>query len=409
MNIKSRFIILLIAAMFLGMTLSVPSTKFSSHVAYAETANGQETVKALPNIKILATGGTIASSGTSNTQVTNYQVTQGINELINAVPEIKKIANVSGEQIVNVFSDDITNEILLKLAKRINALLASDDVDGIVITHGTDTLEETAYFLNLVVKSDKPVVVVGAMRPASALSADGPFNLYNAVQLAGTSEARGKGVMVLLNDQIGAARYITKTNTSSTDTFKSTQQGYLGTIVGNKVYFYTESTRKHTTSTVFDVTYLDSLPRVDILYEYQNDGRYFYDAAVAAGAKGIVVAGNGDGQLSSASEKGAIDVAKIPTNMNKNEIEYLKALVLAGGGNGEWAKAQLESVTYKQNVVIARSSHTGSGTVPPLPDDAKKGFVSADSLNPSKARILLMLALTKTTDVNVIQEYFNQY
>jgi L-asparaginase len=247
------------------------------------------------------------------------------------------------------------------------------------------------------------------MRPASSLSADGPFNLYNAVQLAGTSEAKGKGVMVLLNDQIGAARYITKSNTSATDTFKSSQQGYLGTIIGNKVYFYTEATRKHTTSTVFDVTYLDSLPQVDILYEYQNNGRYFYDAAVAAGAKGIVVAGSGDGSLSSESEKGAIDVAKTPSNMDKNQIEYLKALVLAGGGNGEWAKAQLESVTYKQNVVIARSSRVGSGTVPPLPDDVKNGFVSTDSLNPQKARILLMLALTKTTDVNVIQEYYNQY
>jgi L-asparaginase len=409
MNIKVKFIIPLIAATFLGMSLSVPMTKLSGHIAYAETTNSQTTAKALPNIKILATGGTIASSGTTNTQVTNYQVTQGIDNLINAVPDMKKIANVSGEQIVNVFSSNITNEILLKLAKRVNTLLASNDVDGIVITHGTDTLEETAYFLNLVVKSDKPVVVVGAMRPASALSADGPFNLYNAVQLAGTSEAKGKGVMVLLNDQIGAARYITKSNTSATDTFKSSQQGYLGTIIGNKVYFYTEATRKHTTSTVFDVTYLDSLPQVDILYEYQNNGRYFYDAAVAAGAKGIVVAGSGDGSLSSESEKGAIAVAKSPANMDKNQIEYLKELVLAGGGNGEWAKAQLETVTYKQNVVVARSSRVGSGTVPPLPDDTKNGFVSTDSLNPQKARILLMLALTKTTDVNVIQEYYNQY
>jgi L-asparaginase len=409
MNIKSKLMILLIAAMFLGTTLSIPSSMLSSHVAYAETTNNQETAKALPNIKILATGGTIASSAASSTQVTNYQVTQGVDNLINAVPEMKKIANVSGEQISNVGSGNITNEILLKMAKRINELLASNDVDGIVITHGTDTLEETAYFLNLVVKSNKPVVVVGAMRPASAISADGPFNLYNAVQLAGTSEAKGKGVMVLLNDRIGDARYITKTNTTSTDTFKSAEQGYLGTIVGNKVYFYTESTHKHTTDTVFDVTYLNSLPQVDILYEYQNNGRYFYDAAVAAGAKGIVVAGSGDGSLSAVSKKGAIDVAKTPTNMDKNQIEYLKALVLAGGGSGEWAKAQLESVTYKQNVVIARSSRVGSGTVAPSPDDAKNGFVSADSLNPQKARILLMLALTKTTDVNVIQDYFNQY
>ncbi len=328
---------------------------------------------ALPNVKILATGGTIAGSSASNTDVTGYKAgALTIDTLINAVPEMKQLANVSGEQIANVGSPDIDNAVLLKLAKRINELLASDDVDGIVITHGTDTLEETAYFLNLVVKSDKPVVVVGAMRPATAISADGSFNLYNAVKVASSPKARGKGVMIELNDRIGSARYITKTNTTGTDTFKSVEQGYLGVVSGGNVFFYNESTRKHTTESAFDVTNLTSLPQVDILYEYQNNGSYFYDAAVAAGAKGIVVAGSGNGSMSSASSKGAAQAAS-------------------------------------KGVVVVRSTRTGSGVVTHSDSDDKAGMVSSDSLNPQKARILLMLALTKTNKPSEIQTYFDQY
>jgi len=397
---------LLSASLGFGTNTILPVN--AAHAA-EQAASSQTAANHLPNIKILATGGTIASSAASNTEVVNYEVTQTVDLLINAVPEMKQIANVSGEQIANVGSPDVDNTILLKLAKRINELLASDDVDGIVVTHGTDTLEETAYFLNLVVKSDKPVVVVGAMRPASALSADGPFNLYNAVQLAGTPEAKGKGVMVMLNDRIGAARFITKTNTTATDTFKSTEQGYLGAIVGNHAYFYNEPLRKHTTQTAFDVQKLDSLPEVDILYEYQNNSRIFYDAAVAASAKGIVVAGSGDGSLSSASRAAASEVAQVPTNISINQYKYLRKLVNAGGSAAGWAKKQLENVTFKQGVVIVRSTRTGSGTVGKAPGENEEGFVSSDSLNPQKARILLMLALTKTNDPKEIQTYFDEY
>ncbi|OWR27782.1 L-asparaginase [Saccharibacillus sp. O23] len=355
----------------------VQGTVVSSTPAPAKTtaaaAATTPVTAALPNVKILATGGTIAGSSASNTDVTGYKAgALTIDTLINAVPEMKQLANVSGEQIANVGSPDIDNAVLLKLAKRINELLASDDVDGIVITHGTDTLEETAYFLNLVVKSDKPVVVVGAMRPATAISADGSFNLYNAVKIAGSPKARGKGVMIELNDRIGSARYITKTNTTGTDTFKSVEQGYLGVVSGGNVFFYNESTRKHTTESVFDVTNLTSLPQVDILYEYQNNGSYFYNAAVAAGAKGIVVAGSGNGSMSSASSKGAAEAA----------------------GKG---------------VVVVRSTRTGSGVVTHSSSDDKAGMVSSDSLNPQKARILLMLALTKTSSPSEIQTYFDQY
>lgn len=302
----------------------------------------------------------------------NYSLSQTVNNLINAVPAVNQVANVTGEQVANTGSQDVTTDILLTLAKRINVLLASPDVSGIVVTHGTDTMEETAYFLDLVVKSDKPVVVVGSMRPSSALSADGPFNLYEAVQLAADPNARGKGVMVLLNDRIGAARFITKTNTTALDTFKSAEQGYMGTFVGGKAYFYNQPTRINTIGSDFDVTNLTSFPPVEIIYGYQNNGGTLYDAAVAAGARGIVVAGTGDGTISTAS------------------------------------KPSIASAVAK-GVVIVRSTRTGSGTVAPSPDDFKNGYVSADSLNPQKARILLMLALTKTTDLNKIQDYFNRY
>lgn len=367
---RKRYIVSLLAVVLVS-----PMTSYSSfaNTEKVEAIKTDVIKKDLPNIKILATGGTIAGSSDSNTDVTGYKAgALGVDVLINAVPEMKEIANVSGEQIANVGSPDVDNKVLLKLASRINELLASDDVDGVVVTHGTDTLEETAYFLDLVVKSDKPVVVVGAMRPATAISADGPFNLYNAVKLASAPSAKGKGVLIELNDRFGSARYITKTNTTGTDTFKSSEQGYLGVISGGKVYFYNEPLRKHTKNTIFDVKGLTSLPQVDILYEYQNNGDYLYDSAVTAGAKGIVVAGSGNGSLSKLSKQGA-------------------------------------EKAIKHGVIVVRSSRTGSGVVTPGDSDKEIGTLYSDSLNPQKARILLMLALTKTKDPKVIQSYFETY
>jgi L-asparaginase len=235
-------------------------------------------------------------------------------------------------------------------------------------------LEETAYFLNLVVKSDKPVVVVGAMKPATAISADGPFNLYNAVLLASSKAAKGRGVLISLNDRIGSAREVTKTNTSMVDTFKSAEHGYLGVIVGGKPYFYNESTRKHATNTEFDISRLEKLPQVDILYGYQNSDKYgyMYEAAVKAGVKGIVIAAPGNGSLSKAIQKVAAD-------------------------------------TQKKGVAIVRASRVGSGVVNRLASDDTNKFISADSLNPQKSRILLMLALTQTNDLQRIQRYFDEY
>ena len=226
---------------------------------------------AKPNVKILATGGTIAGSAASATATTGYKAgALGIDVLINAVPEVKNYANVTGEQICSIDSKDMTNDIWLKLSKRCNELLSRSDVNGIVITHGTDTLEETAYFLNLTVKSDKPVVITGAMRPATAISADGPMNLLNAVRVASNPKAAGHGVLVVLNDQINGARDVTKTNTTSVDTFKTPELGALGYMNDGVPEFYRDSTRVHTAKTEFNVMNLSELPYVKVIYGTAN-------------------------------------------------------------------------------------------------------------------------------------------
>ncbi|RCK94097.1 type II asparaginase, partial [Klebsiella pneumoniae] len=261
-----------------------------SSLAFSETR--------LPHIVILATGGTIAGSAASNTQTTGYKAGAiGVQTLINAVPEMSKIAHVEGEQVANIGSENMTSDIILQLSKRVNALLARDDVDGVVITHGTDTLDETPYFLNLTVKSNKPVVFTAAMRPATAISADGPMNLLEAVTVAADPDARGRGVMVVLNDRIGAARFVTKTNATSLDTFRAPEEGYLGVVVGGKPQFETRVDKIHTLRSVFDVRQLKVLPKVVIIYGYQDDPEYMYDAAIAHHADGIIYAGTGAGSV----------------------------------------------------------------------------------------------------------------
>lgn len=324
----------------------------------------------LPKIAILATGGTIAgSTDAGQTATTGYSAgVLTVDTLIKAVPELKNIAQITGEQICNIDSSNMTDEIWLKLAKRINEL--SKSVDGIVITHGTDTMEETAYFLNLVLKTDKPVVLVGSMRPATALSADGPKNLYNAVALAGSPSAKNRGVMVAMDDTIYGARDVTKTNTLQTSTFKAPNSGPLGIIIDGIPYFYSATVKPHTKKTEFDVSKLNSLPKVDILYTYSNDGsKVAAEAFLKAGAKGLVVAGSGSGSIHENQKNFLIDVAK------------------------------------NKEAVVVRSSRTGSGYVP----DAKDGILNADNLNPQKARVLLMLALTKTQNPEKIQEIFYKY
>ena len=325
----------------------------------------------MKRVTILAVGGTIAGSGSGALDTSYTSGTVTVDKLIAAVPEINKIATIKGEQISNIGSQEMNNEVWFKLANRVNELLTSGKADGVVITHGTDTMEETAYFLNLVVKSDKPIVMVGAMRNSGSLSADGPLNIFNAVNVAMSKEAAGKGVMVVMNDEIHAAREVTKTNTTAVDTFKSPNSGKIGTVFYGNVKFYMNPVRKHTVNSAFDITKIKELPRVDIIYSHSNDNPDFVNLAVKNGAKGIINAGMGNG------------------NPFPSALEALGEAVKAG-------------------VVVVRDSRVGSGetTLNGEVDDGKYGFLASDNLNAQKARVLLMLALTQTTDKAKIQELF---
>lgn len=329
--------------------------------------------KAKSRIAILGTGGTIAGFIDSTIATTGY--TAGaidIDVLIKAVPQIRDLADISWEQIANIDSSNMCDEIWLRLAKKIAKLFA-EGIDGVVITHGTDTMEETAYFLNLTIKSDKPVVLVGAMRPSTAISADGPKNLYNAVALVANKEAKNKGVMVVINDKILSARGVVKTHSLNVDAFSSPDFGDLGYIVDGKVFFYNNVTKAHTKNAPFDVSKLTSLPKVDILYSYSNDGSGVAAKALFEhGTKGIVVAGSGAGSI------------------HKNQKDVLKELL-------------------KKGLKVVVSSRVVAGCVAVSDSDEKLGFISAEDLNPQKARVLLILALTKTSDPKKIQEYFLKY
>ncbi len=329
--------------------------------------------KAKSRIAILGTGGTIAGFIDSTIATTGYAAGAiDIDVLIKAVPQIRDLADISWEQIANIDSSNMCDEIWLRLAKKIAKLFA-EGIDGVVITHGTDTMEETAYFLNLTIKSDKPVVLVGAMRPSTAISADGPKNLYNAVALVANKEAKNKGVMVAINDKILSARGVVKTHSLNVDAFSSPDFGDLGYIVDGKVFFYNNVTKAHTKNAPFDVSKLTSLPKVDILYSYSNDGSGVAAKALFEhGAKAIVVAGSGAGSI------------------HKNQKDVLKELL-------------------KKGLKVVVSSRVVAGCVAVSDSDEKLGFISAEDLNPQKARVLLILALTKTSDPKKIQEYFLKY
>lgn len=329
---------------------------------------------AKPRVCILATGGTIAGTGTSAVTSAYTAGQVAIGSLLDAVPEIKDIADVTGEQVVSIGSQDMTDDVWLKLANRINELFAADACDGIVITHGTDTMEETAYFLNLTVHSDRPVVLTGAMRPSTAISADGPLNLYNAVVTAASPESKGRGVMVVMNGLILGAHATQKTNTIDVQTFQAPDSGPLGYVYNSKPYYNMTTDKLHTTQSVFDVTGLTSLPKVGIVYAYAGINADVMTPFLNGGYQGIVHAGLGNG------------------NYHKNIFPSL-----------------LEA--RKKGILVVRSSRcaTGPTTLYDEVDDARYQFVASWELNPQKARVLLMLALTKTHDWQQIQSYFEQY
>lgn len=269
-------------------------TRDNGNITYAFTnANGLNFTQmntTLPNVTILATGGTIAGSSADNTATTGYQAGAiGIQDLIDAVPEMLTEANVAGIQIANVGSPDVTGAILLRMARTLDQVLCRDPtMAGAVVTHGTDTLEETAFFLDATVNCRKPIVVVGAMRPATAISADGPFNLLQSVTVAASSAARDRGALIVFNDRVMSAFYASKTNANSLDTFKAVEMGNLGAIVSNVAYWFYPPVLP-TGKMVVDVRNVTAIPRVDILYSYQDMSNSTLYSAVENGAKGIVV------------------------------------------------------------------------------------------------------------------------
>lgn len=327
-------------------------------------------------VVILATGGTIAGAGASVTNSATYQAAKvPVDKLIAGVPELKDIADVRGEQVFQIASESFTNEKLVQLAKRVSALSKQSDVDGIVVTHGTDTLEETSYFLNLVVHTNKPIVVVGSMRPGTAMSADGMLNLYNAVAVAANPDSAGRGVLVTMNDDIQSGRDVIKRVNIKTNAFTS-QWGPLGMIVEGKNYWFRSLAKTHTSKSEFDIDTIDKLPEVQIAYGYGNMSPEVVDAAAkaAGGAKAIIFAGTGNGSVA---------------NYMVDKLKEIR-------GKG---------------IQIIRSSRVVDGFVirnAEQPDD-KYDWVVAHDLNPQKAKILAAVALTKTSDTKELQRIFWQY
>ncbi|MGL2408837.1 type II asparaginase [Helicobacter pylori] len=334
---------------------------------------GQVMAQNLPTIALLATGGTIAGSGTSASLGSYKSGELGIKELLKAIPNhLIKIARIQGEQISNSGSQDMNEEVWFKLAQRVQKLLNDSRIQGVVITHGTDTLEESAYFLNLVLHSTKPVVLVGAMRNFTSLSADGALNLYNALSVAIDEKSANKGVLVVMDDSIFSAREVVKTHTTHTSTFKALNSGAIGSVYYGKTRYYMQPLRKHTIESEFSLSQLKTpLPKVDIIYTHAGMTPDLFQASLNSHAKGIVIAGVGNGNVSAG---------------------FLKAMQEAS----------------EMGVVIVRSSRVGSGEIS-LGEIDDKAFITSDNLNPQKARVLLQLALTKTNDKAKIQEMFEEY
>lgn len=330
-----------------------------------------------PLVHVIGTGGSISSIGQSRTDFLDYGYGDRhftIEEMLARVPEVNGLAEVRAEQFMNAYGGEVSPDRWAALARRINTIFSdAPGTSGVAITHGTSTLEETAYFLNLTVKSSKPVVVTGAMRPMTAMSNDAEVNLLDAVRIAANPEASGRGVLVVLNNQIQAAREVTKTSTSRLDTFKSADLGFLGYADSDgRVVFYRATTKRHTEAAEFDIADVKDLPRVDIAYAYSGVDGTAIDAFVASGCEGLVSAGLGSG------------------GAPRRFIEALESANAAG-------------------VPVVVTSHAGSGRAMARRAAAERGFLFGDNLTPRKARILLMLALTKTREKREIQRIFETY
>lgn len=326
-----------------------------------------------PLVLVIGTGGTIAATAGSRGELVDYKAGElSVDTLTQSIPELEEIACIKTMQFCNIDSTEMTQTLWILLAKKIEENLQGNDVAGVVVTHGTDTMEETAYFLNLTVHSEKPVVLAGAMRPATAASADGPMNLIHAVRLAVDKNAMGKGVLIAMGDQINGARDTTKVNASDVNAFRSWEMGSFGYFCNGEPIFYSQSLRRHTYQSEIRCGSVAVLPRVDIIYMHADSDAVLVKAAVAAGARGLVIAGLGNGQ--------------IPASV----IVALRQAASRG-------------------VIVVRGFRGGNGIVSHRVLDRSDGFVSADNLTAQKARVLLMLVLRHTRNFREIQRYFDEY
>lgn len=321
----------------------------------------------VPRITILTTGGTIAAFGSEAGATTIYRLDPSRNPVVDLMPSLTAEADVRIEPFCHVPSHDLNLETVIRLARQIEELRSTGMADGVVVTHGTDTLEETAFFLDLVLMPSHPVILTGAARPSSALSADGPLNLLNAVRVAASPKAAGHGVLTCLNDRIGAARSMTKAHTSAPDAFRANEQGFLGGVTGGEVSFFSTGCPGRTPQ--FRLAAIGELPRVEILYGHLGMNARMFELAVQDGAQGIVIAATGNGSMPAAI---------------KPALAYAR----------------------DAGIIVVRASRVGNGSVSAGPVDTECGTIPAGWLSPQKARLLLMLALSQTNDRNRVAEYF---
>jgi L-asparaginase type II len=330
----------------------------------------------LPHVVIISMGGTIASRATDRMNLTNYggkdvpPVTPA--DWLHDLPELNNLARITTEDMHPApgVSDNFGD--ISRVAKRLNEIVKDPTVDGVVVAHGTNTLAEVAFYFNLVVDTDKPIVMVASQRPWSGISGDGPLNLYDAVRVAASPLAHGKGVLLCMNQYINTARDVTKTLTYRVETFKGVDVGAIGFADPDKVVFYREPTRRHTTNSEFAGMDFTKLPPVEIFYAYTDAPGYVIDAAVAHGVKGIVLDGYGAGVF---------------TNSERDALVRAQA----------------------KGIVVVITSRVGGGRVQDTPPREASKMVPGDNLPPEKARLLLQLALTKTNDPHEIKRYFDRY
>lgn len=343
--------------------------------AFDQTAAPQPPT-AGPRVRLVATGGTISNR-------TGARLTA--EELVNSMPGIERFATPEFEQFANVASSQLTLDQWLGLAKRLNELATDRTLEGLVVTSGTDTLEELAYFLDLTVRSDKPVVVVGSMRNPSTLGYEGAANLLEAFRVAASPDARGRGTLVVLNDEINAAREVTKTDALRMNTFQSRGYGVLGVVDADRVVFYRNTLKRHAAKSEFDITGVAALPRVDVIMVYQGADGDLIKAAVDHGAKGIVIAGAGAGATSGTQQEGIVYALK--------KGAFVVTTTRTGSGR----------------IAAPQGTGRGGGSATTLTSDEQRHRIAGEDLQPLKARVLLMLALARTTDPLEIQRIFTEY